>query len=194
MNEYPPAVQDTPIRDLAYYDPDRQEYPRIPAILLFDEEGRKTRPIGFPIFTGTDCEEYQWSKDNLTEVDRGWIHRAASVEDLAGQLNIPLEQLRHTLDRWNTFCDKKVDEEKKGRRLAEIQNTQKAITLKKNKSLEGTVQEILVEGWSKKGGQMSGRTGTNKIVNFNCNNKVIGSLVNVKIQRSFVNSLRGECL
>jgi len=111
MNEYPPAVQDTPIRDLAYYDPDRQEYPRIPAILIFDEEGRKARPIGFPIFTGTDCEEYQWSEDNSKEVDRGWIHKADSVEDLAGQLNIPLEQLQRTLHRWNTFCDKKVDED-----------------------------------------------------------------------------------
>ncbi|MBN2569890.1 MAG: FAD-binding protein [Deltaproteobacteria bacterium] len=111
MNEYPFAVQDTPIRDLSYYDPERQEYPRIPAILLFDEEGRKTRPVGFPIFTGMDCQEYQWSEDNLKEVEKGWIHRAASLEDLAEQLNMPQEKLKQTLHRWNNMCEKKKDED-----------------------------------------------------------------------------------
>ena len=31
MNEYPPAPQDTPIRAMEYYDPDIQDYPRIPS-------------------------------------------------------------------------------------------------------------------------------------------------------------------
>ena len=111
MNEYPMAVQDTPIRDIAYYDPERQEYPRIPAILLFDEEGRKTRPVGFPIFTGMDCQEYQWSEDNLREVEQGWIHKAVSIEDLAEQLHIPQEKIKQTLQRWNMLCDNKKDED-----------------------------------------------------------------------------------
>ncbi|MBW1804250.1 MAG: tRNA (N6-isopentenyl adenosine(37)-C2)-methylthiotransferase MiaB, partial [Deltaproteobacteria bacterium] len=99
-------------------------------------------------------------------------------------------------DRKGTAAEKmddKVDEQEKSRRLAKIQDSQKAITLKKNKKLKGTIQEILVEGRSKKGGQMSGRTGTNKVVNFECDNSMLGSLVNVKIKHVFVNSLRGEC-
>jgi succinate dehydrogenase/fumarate reductase flavoprotein subunit len=111
MNEYPPAVQDTPIRDLAYYDPDRQEYPRIPSILLFDEEGRKACPIGFTIFTGTDCEVYKWSEDNLKEVERGWIYKAKTVEDLAVQLKVSHVNIRQTLDRWSFLCEKGKDED-----------------------------------------------------------------------------------
>ena len=113
MNEYPPAMQDTPIRDMAYYDPERQEYPRVPSILLFDEEGRKTRPIGFPIFTGGDLEPYTWSDDNIKEIGSGWIHSAETLEELAGQLQLFAEQLKETLDRWNVFCQKGSDDDYK---------------------------------------------------------------------------------
>ncbi|MBL6967678.1 MAG: TRAM domain-containing protein, partial [Desulfobacteraceae bacterium] len=37
-----------------------------------------------------------------------------------------------------------------------------------------------------------GRTVSNKVVNFNGNNSLIGSLVTVNIKRSFLNSLRAE--
>ena len=48
MNEYPPAVQDTGHRALEFYDADKQEFPRIPAYLVFDEKGRKLGPVGQP--------------------------------------------------------------------------------------------------------------------------------------------------
>jgi tRNA-2-methylthio-N6-dimethylallyladenosine synthase len=51
-----------------------------------------------------------------------------------------------------------------------------------------------VEGESKKGGQLSGRTPTNKIVNFPNNNSKLGDLVKVTIKRAHVNSLVGELL
>ncbi|MBW1779611.1 MAG: tRNA (N6-isopentenyl adenosine(37)-C2)-methylthiotransferase MiaB [Deltaproteobacteria bacterium] len=86
----------------------------------------------------------------------------------------------------------KIEDRVKASRLDRLQRLQKEITLKKNKALEGKHLEILVEGVSKKGGQLSGRTGSNKIVNFNSNNIEIGSLVPVLIKRSFLNSLRGE--
>ena len=41
MNEYPPAVQDTGHRAIEFYDADKQEFPRIPTYLIFDENGRK---------------------------------------------------------------------------------------------------------------------------------------------------------
>jgi tRNA-2-methylthio-N6-dimethylallyladenosine synthase len=98
-------------------------------------------------------------------------------------------------DRKDTLAEKmngKVDEVEKSSRLTTLQQIQKAITLKKNKLLEGTEVEILVEGHSKKGGQLTGRTSTNKIVNFYSNNNLIGHIINVKIEHSFVNSMRGE--
>ena len=98
-------------------------------------------------------------------------------------------------DRKGTRAEKmdgKVPEAEKGARLAELQKLQKQITLEKNKALEGREVEVLVEGKSKKGAQMTGRTGANKIVNFDPDNSRIGLIVNVLIKRALANSLRGE--
>jgi len=100
-------------------------------------------------------------------------------------------------DRKGTLAERmvgKVDEKVKSSRLAILQQLQKDITLKKNKMLEGAEVEILVEGDSKKGGQLTGRTDTNKIVNFYCNLNMLNQLVDVKIKHSFTNSLCGELL
>lgn len=88
--------------------------------------------------------------------------------------------------------DRKVSEEMKAKRLSSLQALQKGITLEKNKLLEGTEVEVLVEGPSKRGNQLTGRTDTNKVVNFNFADGILGELVKVKIKRSFANSLRGE--
>jgi len=96
-------------------------------------------------------------------------------------------------DRKGTLADKmadKVEEVEKTRRLKILQELQKQITHSRNKQLNGMQIEVLVEGQSKKGGQWTGRTETNKIVNFANNNCSIGDLVNVKINECFFNSLR----
>ena len=98
-------------------------------------------------------------------------------------------------DRRGTFAEKmlpKVNEVDKSLRLLALQTLQRQITLRKNRALEGRVLEVLVEGPSRRGGQLSGRTGSNKIVNFNIDNIMLGSLVHVKIKRAFLNSLRGN--
>jgi len=87
--------------------------------------------------------------------------------------------------------DEKIDEDEKSSRLAELQEMQKSITLKKNRMLEGKELEVLVEGDSRRGGQVTGRTTTNKIVNFTCNNIVLDDIVKVIIERASVNSLTG---
>lgn len=57
----------------------------------------------------------------------------------------------------------------------------------------GTVQEVLVEGASKMGeGQLFGRSTWNRIVNFSGPAELAGTLVSVKITKSFRNSLLGE--
>ena len=98
-------------------------------------------------------------------------------------------------DRKGTFAEKmgnKVVETEKASRLSTLQALQKQITRNKNRAFEGQQLEVLVEGHSKRGGQLAGRTGTNRIVNFIGNNNEIGSLVNVRITHGFLNSLRGE--
>jgi len=57
----------------------------------------------------------------------------------------------------------------------------------------GSVQEVLVEGESRQGeGQLFGRNGWNRIVNFAGPKQLIGELVPVRITRSFKNSQLGE--
>lgn len=89
----------------------------------------------------------------------------------------------------------KLDEKVKSSRLKILQDLQKEKTLIRNKRLEGREKEILVDGISKQGGkQYTGRTDTNKVVNFACKSNLIGQLVNVNIKRAFINSLKGELI
>ncbi len=97
-------------------------------------------------------------------------------------------------DRKGTLAEKmegKVDEPEKSFRLETLQRLQNRITLRKNQMLEGAKLEILVEGYGKQSGQLTGRTASNKIVNFTHNNNLIGNLVNVEIQHASANSLQG---
>jgi len=81
----------------------------------------------------------------------------------------------------------------KSKRLSEILEVQDDITTKKNKSLEGTTQEILVEGESETDKEkLTGRTRTNKIVNIPKIDIVKGKLINVEIIRGRQHSLEGR--
>jgi tRNA-2-methylthio-N6-dimethylallyladenosine synthase len=79
-------------------------------------------------------------------------------------------------------------------RLDRLQKLQGRLTLERGKSLVGTRQEVLVEGTSKRGDQLFGRTGGNRIVNFVADPALTGSIVPVRIVRAFRNSLLGELL
>ena len=88
----------------------------------------------------------------------------------------------------------KIDNPEKSRRLRVLQAIQQKISLEINKTLQGTRTEVLVEGPSKRGTQVSGRTASNKTINFDCNINCIGKLVHVKVTHGLVNSLRGEMI
>lgn len=98
-------------------------------------------------------------------------------------------------DRAGTLAEKmtdKVDESVKTSRLAVLQTLQREITLQKNRALEGKVVEVLVDGPGRRPGQMTGRTGTNKVLNFNGYLSMIGQLIDVTVKEGLANSLRGE--
>ena len=87
----------------------------------------------------------------------------------------------------------KVDEEEKLRRLEELQMLQDQHTLEKNKALEGSKQKLLVEGKSKNSdSDLMGRTSSWRIVNFKGEMELIGKLVDVKITKAYLHSLRGK--
>jgi len=87
----------------------------------------------------------------------------------------------------------KVDEEIKARRLAELQAVQKEITLEKNRALTGRRVEVLVEGRSERyPEQLTGRTRTNKIVNFVGPDRLIGQMAEPVVIEAWANSLIGR--
>jgi succinate dehydrogenase/fumarate reductase flavoprotein subunit len=110
MNEYEPYLQDTGHRPFERFRPETQQYPRIPAWLVADEEGRKLYPFGRPTYNERGLS-FEWSEDNLREVELGILHRAEDIPALARGLSVPLERLERTLSRWNEACEAGRDDE-----------------------------------------------------------------------------------
>lgn len=106
--------------------------------------------------------------------------------------------------------ENKISEVEKKKRLRRLLAMQEDITKKKNQALVGSVQTILVDGLSKKEiadrqqaehlpEQWSGRTTTNKVVNFDCDHNsddragiFPGRLLDVRIEKAYFHSLQGK--
>jgi tRNA-2-methylthio-N6-dimethylallyladenosine synthase len=89
----------------------------------------------------------------------------------------------------------KVEETVKSERLWRLQKFQKKYTLMKNKKLEGKEEEVLVEGVSERDlKKITGRTRSNKVVNFEGKTELNGRLVYVRIKKAFLHSLEGELI
>ena len=93
-----------------------------------------------------------------------------------------------------TRMKSKVPLEVAADRLNRLQARQNQITAAHNQALEGQSTEILVEGRAKRGDLLTGRTGSNKVVNFRGKEELVGSLVRVLIEKAGTNSLRGRLI
>jgi len=91
--------------------------------------------------------------------------------------------------------DDDIPNEIKKDRLTRVQSLQREISLSKNRQKIGNVEEILVDGRSKlKNGQIMGRTDTNRIVNVEGPETMIGKFVPVRITGATATSLLGQLL
>lgn len=89
--------------------------------------------------------------------------------------------------------ENQVEDKVKHERLEKLMALQNEISLEINKSLQDTVQEVMVEGPSKNDDTVwSGRTRTNKIVLFNHNGEQEGDFIKVKITQPQTWVLKGE--
>jgi len=78
-------------------------------------------------------------------------------------------------------------------RLAKVLELNQKIVLQKHRKYVGTKQEVLVEGGSVKfENQLTGRTRTNKVVNFDGDRSLVGSLAKVEITWAGPNTLKGK--
>jgi len=92
------------VRPLQHFDSVTQRFPRNPSFLVCDEDGRKMYPLG----KATSNDEgigYEWSNDNLKEVELGILKRADTLAGLAIQLRIDAQQFEKSIARWNALCD-----------------------------------------------------------------------------------------
>ena len=89
--------------------------------------------------------------------------------------------------------DGKVSPGEKRRRLIELQALQDRHAQEKNDRLVGRTVEVLVDGTSRNAARdVTGRTRSNKIVNFTGARDLVGKTVQVRIVKAFLHSLRGE--
>ena len=115
MNEAIPFMQDASYRAMQTMNCDFlsttsgvPEYTNVPCYMIFDEEGRKSGPVAFPL-TVMEEEMYNWSTDNMVEIERGWIKRADTIPELAQKIGVDADELQRTVDRWNSQCPDQKD-------------------------------------------------------------------------------------
>ncbi|MEK6682743.1 MAG: tRNA (N6-isopentenyl adenosine(37)-C2)-methylthiotransferase MiaB [Nitrospirota bacterium] len=91
-------------------------------------------------------------------------------------------------DRFDGHLSKGLKEE----RLSQAMELQSGITTRKNREHIGKTVEVLVEGKSKSdNGRLTGRTETNRVVNFRGHEKFIWRFVDVKITNANLSNLEG---
>lgn len=110
MNEIAPYTQDTAHRPMEFFDPVTQSFPRIPSHMIFDEAGRKMYAIGAPTYNQRGMD-FRWSEDNLAEVDKGILRRAATIAELAAIIRVAPDILAQSIERWNALCGNRRDED-----------------------------------------------------------------------------------
>jgi tRNA-2-methylthio-N6-dimethylallyladenosine synthase len=132
--------------------------------------------VGFPGETAADFEE------TLTLLDAAQFDGAFSFK-YSPRPNTPALHFAGP-----------VPEEEMSRRLQVMQARQREIQWARNQTLVGEAVEVLVESRNPRHSQWTGRTTTNKVVNFASEQEELGSYVPVRITRAGPHSLVGERL
>lgn len=131
--------------------------------------------VGFPEETEKDFEDTLdvVEKVNFEQVFMFIYSRRVGTPADKMENQVPEEVKHERFDRLKKLADSKVEGN--------------------NKKYLNTVQKILVEGTSKTNENvLTGRTDTNKVVNFEENKELIGQVINVKIVKDHIWYLEGE--
>jgi len=104
-----------------------EHWPTKPMHVLFDESARLSGPLGpkasplgpaditpgdpstFAIGWNLQMEKYTWSEDNSEEIDRGWIGKGESVDELALHIDVDPKILSQTIRDYNADCAAGLD-------------------------------------------------------------------------------------
>ena len=95
-----------------WWDPFKQEYPRMPTYQIFDETRRNGPSIFRTYMTFWFWHSgYDLSVDNSAEVEKGWIYKGDTIEELAEAMDLPDAALKETVTKWNEYAAAGVDPE-----------------------------------------------------------------------------------
>ncbi len=82
----------------------------LPVWFIFDDSVCKNNTIISPWLSWpVTTEGYKWSADNSAEIEKGWILKADSIEDLAKQMGYEPEKIKATVNDFNLMVDSGKD-------------------------------------------------------------------------------------
>lgn len=102
-------------------------YPRTPSWMIFDEAYRSTTTVALMGFGAVGLGYVPWTTDNMDAIQRGWILKGNSVEELATKIKAQPDNrslmaesnLAKSVSRFNALCANHKDEDF-GRRAATL--------------------------------------------------------------------------
>ncbi|MFC2006093.1 FAD-binding protein, partial [Chloroflexota bacterium] len=97
--------------ELASYDSQRLEHPRVPSYWIFDRRRIEMSPLPLMWYGPMIFHLYKWSEDNQEEIKRGWIIQGKDAKELALNLNMAPATLKKTIESYNEYCLQKDDPE-----------------------------------------------------------------------------------
>ena len=97
--------------ELALYDSYSLEYPRVPSYWIFDRKRIEAGPLPLMAYGPMIYRLFKWSKDNSTEIEKGWIIQGRNLEELAHKLKITPSVLEKAVQNYNAYCEQKEDPE-----------------------------------------------------------------------------------
>src|SRR5690348_15373784 len=126
------------------------------------------------------------------ETDRDFEATLQLVEDVGFDDSFSFVYSRRPGTPAADLPDATTSEEKLAR-LARLQQSISAHAARISERMIGTCQQILVDGVSRRNaGELSGRAGNNRVVNFSGPRRLMGRFVDVTITAAMAHTLRGE--
>ncbi len=113
MNELKNMVHTKESLELTYFNNERVEYPNQPFYAIFDESVRSKQQIrrrGGMTWNAV-YGLYQWSEGSNAEIEKGWVLRGDTINDLAAKMKIDPDGLQETVSKYNEYCSRKKDPE-----------------------------------------------------------------------------------
>jgi succinate dehydrogenase/fumarate reductase flavoprotein subunit len=117
-------ITDDPSRYFFYkealkFDITKLLYPRVPSWMIFDETMRTKTTVTYMAISTVGYGFVPWTKDNMDAINRGWILKGDTMEELAAKIRAFPEnrklmdsgKLSSSVLRFNEFCKKGKDDD-----------------------------------------------------------------------------------